>query len=84
MYKYPNPISKKQNQVDFENKKTLFGLPSNVKFCKKCIISNQRPNSEVEYKHNILTKKKLLNLIMMVFVMHARWHQKRKIKLIGF
>ena len=60
MYKYPNPISKNQNQVDFENKKTLFGLPSNVKFCKKCIISNQRPNSEIEYKHNILTKKKTI------------------------
>lgn len=30
---------------------TLFGLPSQVKFCKKCVISNQRPNSATEYSH---------------------------------
>lgn len=34
-----------------------FGLPMNVFFCKKCIISNQRPNSAVEYKHTKDTKK---------------------------
>lgn len=31
---------------------TLFGLPQEVVFCKKCVISNQRPNSAVEYQHN--------------------------------
>jgi N-acetyl sugar amidotransferase len=38
-----------------------FGLPSEVKFCKKCVMSNQRPASEVEFKHNIHTKKKTLH-----------------------
>jgi hypothetical protein len=28
------------------------GLPSKVKFCKKCVISNQRPNSELEFKND--------------------------------
>lgn len=32
--------------------KTLFGLPSEVTFCKKCVISNQRPNSAIEYQHH--------------------------------
>ena len=27
-----------------------YGLPEEVKFCKKCVISNQRPNSTVEFK----------------------------------
>ena len=31
--------------------KALFGLPEEVKFCKKCVISNQRPNSTVEMKN---------------------------------
>ncbi len=31
--------------------KALFGLPEKVKFCKKCVISNQRPNSTVEMKN---------------------------------
>ena len=28
-----------------------YNLPSEVKFCKKCVISNQRPNSTVEMKN---------------------------------
>jgi N-acetyl sugar amidotransferase len=36
---------------------TLYGLPADVKFCKKCVISNQRPNSAVEYKHSKDSKK---------------------------
>lgn len=34
----------------------LFGLPKEVKFCKSCVISNQRPNSTVEMKND--NKKK--------------------------
>ncbi len=37
--------------------KTLFGLPSDVHFCKKCVISNQRPSSAFEYLHNKDSKK---------------------------
>jgi len=28
-----------------------FGLPPEVKFCKRCVISNQRPSSYPEFKH---------------------------------
>jgi N-acetyl sugar amidotransferase len=36
---------------------TLYGLPAQVKFCKKCVMSNQRPASAVEFKHNLQSKK---------------------------
>ena len=44
---------KSLNKYKFENKKpkALYGLPPLVKFCKKCTISNQRPNSAVEMKN---------------------------------
>ncbi len=29
----------------------FYGLPNEVIFCKKCVISNQRPNSTIEFKH---------------------------------
>ncbi|XXK27952.1 N-acetyl sugar amidotransferase [Arenicellales bacterium nBUS_45] len=35
----------------------LYGLPSEVKFCARCVISNQRPNSAVEFDHTSDTKK---------------------------
>ncbi len=60
MYLYPKSVSQQQNKESFEKKKTLFGLPFDVKFCKKCVISNQRPNSEYEYKHNKDTIKKTI------------------------
>ena len=34
-----------------------YGLPRHVHFCKKCVISNQRPNSAVEYEHTKASKK---------------------------
>jgi N-acetyl sugar amidotransferase len=49
---------KRNMEIDyskFESKssshKPFYGLPSEVKFCRKCVISNQRPNSCLEFKH---------------------------------
>lgn len=36
-----------------EKLETKYGLPAEIKFCKKCVISNQRPSSKAEFKHNI-------------------------------
>ena len=30
---------------------TKYGLPAHVQFCRRCVISNQRPNSAIEYGH---------------------------------
>jgi N-acetyl sugar amidotransferase len=40
---------------------TFFGLPSKVEFCRECVISNQRPNSAVEYQHTSDSKKSTIN-----------------------
>jgi len=40
---------------------TFYGLPRHVKFCKKCVMSNQRPASTQEHKHTIKSKKVTLN-----------------------
>jgi len=34
-----------------------YGLPADVVFCKKCVISNQRPSSSVEFEHSKDSKK---------------------------
>lgn len=34
-----------------KNPAALYGLPQHVEFCSRCVISNQRPNSAVEFKH---------------------------------
>ena len=38
--------------------KTLYGLPSKVVFCKKSLISNQRPTSAIEFLHKKKQQKK--------------------------
>ena len=30
---------------------TYFGLPKEVEFCQRCVMSNQRPASSVEFRH---------------------------------
>ncbi|NQT23180.1 MAG: N-acetyl sugar amidotransferase [Candidatus Omnitrophica bacterium] len=37
--------------------KVYFGLPEEVKFCKKCVMSNQKPNSVPEFKNTAGQKK---------------------------
>jgi N-acetyl sugar amidotransferase len=38
----------------------MYGLPAEVQFCSKCVISNQRPNSAVEFRHNEDSKKQTI------------------------
>ena len=40
---------------------TKYGLPQDVRFCAKCVISNQRPNSAVEYAHTRATRKETIH-----------------------
>ena len=41
--------------------RSLYGLPIQVRYCSKCVISNQRPNSAIEYKHSKVSIKKTIN-----------------------
>lgn len=41
--------------------KPMYGLPQKVKFCKKCVISNQRPSSAIEFKASENDKKQVIN-----------------------
>ena len=34
-----------------KGKKAFYGLPEKVVFCKRCVMSNQRPSSYPEFKH---------------------------------
>ena len=38
-------------------KENKFGLPSEVKYCVKCNVINQRPTSTNEYLHDKFTKQ---------------------------
>tara|TARA_E500000318_G_scaffold111353_1_gene129664 strand:+ start:497 stop:1930 length:1434 start_codon:yes stop_codon:yes gene_type:complete len=64
MYKYPAHVD-----IDFSSfapdnsdPSTRYGLPKDIKFCTKCVISNQRPNSSVEFKHTKQSRKETISL----------------------
>ena len=63
--------------------KTLYGLPQEVFFCKKCVMSNQRPTSSIEFKHTLETKKIRLISMKMEFAMLVDLVKVSQ-KLIGF
>lgn len=63
MFRYP-----RRHDLDFlpfqaENSSDTvrYGLPGEVMYCKKCVISNQRPNSSIEYGHKRDSKKTTIN-----------------------
>lgn len=39
-----------------------YGLPADVRFCVRCVMSNQRPCSTVEYQHKPTSIKRTLNI----------------------
>lgn len=59
MQKYPVPQTPDLAKFDLpaDRLEAKFGLPREVKFCKRCVISNQRPSSAVEYAHTKASKK---------------------------
>lgn len=60
-YKSHNPILLTDFDLAISNQKTKYGLPSQVQFCKRCVMSNQRPNSAVEYFHTHESIKKTIH-----------------------
>ena len=53
----PKPVDLSAFEAGADTSATKYGLPRHVHFCKRCVISNQRPNSAVEYEHTKASKK---------------------------
>lgn len=58
---YPDAIDLKPFDTGAINPAALYGLPPEVRFCRSCVISNQRPNSAVEYQHTKGSTKKTIH-----------------------
>lgn len=54
---YPREVDLSEFGPNVDPQLTKYGLPTKVEFCKKCVISNQRPNSAVEYNHTKDSRK---------------------------
>ncbi len=63
MYRYRRHLDIDLSQFDasINDPETKYGLPQEVKFCASCVISNQRPNSAVEFKHTADSKKSTIH-----------------------
>lgn len=43
-------VAKPQTSGETEHLPAYYGLPSTVQFCRRCVVSNQRPSSVVEFR----------------------------------
>jgi len=64
MDKYPRqvPVDLKRYRPSINDPEAFYGLPQDVAFCESCVISNQRPNSAVEFRHTRESKKATIHL----------------------
>lgn len=56
----------------------FYGLPNVVRFCKKCVISNQRPSSTVEFKNIAATKKEVIDFDDEGVCSACRFHESKE------
>jgi N-acetyl sugar amidotransferase len=45
-----------------EVREAKYGLPADVRFCRRCVMSNQRPGSTVEFQHTAGSRKVTLHI----------------------
>ena len=46
---------------------SMYGLPEKVEFCSKCVMTNQRPRSVVEFKN--ITKWSLMSVTSIILLL---------------
>ncbi len=62
LYSYPSKVDKSKYQENVDNLQAFYGLPQEIKFCNRCVISNQKPNSSVEFYNDGNQVKKAIRL----------------------
>ena len=55
--RYPQPVDLQQYSPAAVEPERFYGLPASIQFCCSCTYSNQKPNSDREYKHTRDSKK---------------------------
>ena len=63
MISYPSKTQLSEFQKDaaaLSDDDAMYGLPKNVIFCKRCVESNQRPSTTVEFKNKKGSKKETI------------------------
>ena len=61
LIKYPSAIDLGDFASSNLNPPSRYGLPKEIVFCKKCVISNQRPNSAIEIQNTAKSIKSTIN-----------------------
>jgi len=58
--RYPEGIDSTLYSKTHSKPAVFYGLPEKVQYCRKCTISNQKPNSAIEYENIIGGKKETI------------------------
>ena len=60
------PKTRKINFAEFQtaddSRKAKYGLPTKVTFCQRCVTSNQKPISAIEFQHTAASVKQAIHL----------------------
>jgi N-acetyl sugar amidotransferase len=60
------PKTRKTNFAEFQSpvdsRMAKYGLPSHVTFCQRCVTSNQKPISAIEFQHTAASVKQAIHL----------------------
>ena len=75
---YPAPVDHGRFVSGADPDEVKYGLPRNIAFCSRCVISNQRPNSAVEFKHTKSSRKTTIDFDAEGICDACRFAEKKK------
>ena len=61
IFPYPGKVDKSKYSKETSQLEALYGLPKEVQFCSKCVISNQRPKTSIEHQNDGKQIKKAIS-----------------------
>jgi len=61
MIKKPSTVDYAKYNHEINDLEAFYGLDNEVLYCRTCVISNQRPNSAIEFSHTKASKKTTIN-----------------------
>lgn len=73
-----SPVDLSRFSRNQESPEALYGLPAKVAFCRKCVISNQRPSSVVEYRKTAATRQETIGFGEDGICDACRYHEEKE------
>ena len=78
MHRVPTNVDRSLYAPGKGHREAKYGLPEKIEFCRRCVISNQRPNSAAEFRHTKESRKATIAFDSEGICDACRWAEQKR------